>query len=408
LGQLGVVLLISCAGWLSSGKDFFEMAKQCGINLFVGTRYGCTGYIMGGLPYMRRRSSLDEDQWKKTAAFVRTREASVVFGGASALAGQIWRGLPKKMKGLMDAGAYNRLVVAVQQTHLQNGASYEFRQGRGKVQAHMAKVVDRFEGKHLGRALNGMDMSDGALNSLSWSASPACEAKSRRDFGLGEFFYLEGVEAVSVSGLAELARFVPDGAAVRVRLHVARVEALPHRWCASAKRYLSEGRFQGERAFTTSSWVVLSAGDPSLRSGHGSRPECKSDSVSVDFPGRIVAAGDEERWFLNFVALEVGIRIGDGRWRRLDSACKAYVVCNMQGGEMPTPSASEAGAGIGCGESDVWVEPSGVLAGVAVGTGGALSGLPCQSRGTYWDRKNGPGVYGEGVFELDVGRDRSA
>jgi hypothetical protein len=373
--------------WVSSGwfcrflgwvgylrvKTFVEMAKQCGINLFVGTRYGCTGYIMHGLPYIRRRSSLDGDQWKKSAAFVRTREASVVFGGASALAGQIWRGIPKKMRGLMDAGAYNRLVVAVQQTHLQNGASYEFRQGRGKVQAHHAKVVERFWGKHLGRALNGMDMSDGAVLADGVQLGARDQGPGARKFvsGIGEFVYLDGVEGVSLHGLAELARFVPEGAAVRVRLHVARVEALPHRWDSSAKRYLSEGRLQAERAFTTSSWMVLGARGqgPGARHRASGRVSEESNSVSVDLPGRIVAAGDDERWFLNFVALEVGIRIGNGRWRRLNSACKAYVVCNMQGGAefrsfgipqddiagfsesdgVATPSASEAGVGIGCG-----------------------------------------------------------
>jgi hypothetical protein len=401
--------------WVSSGwfcrflgwvgylrvKTFVEMAKQCGINLFVGTRYGCTGYIMHGLPYIRRRSSLDGDQWKKSAAFVRTREASVVFGGASALAGQIWRGIPKKMRGLMDAGAYNRLVVAVQQTHLQNGASYEFRQGRGKVQAHHAKVVERFWGKHLGRALNGMDMSDGAVLADGVQLGARDQGPGARKFvsGIGEFVYLDGVEGVSLHGLAELARFVPEGAAVRVRLHVARVEALPHRWDSSAKRYLSERRLQGERAAAVSAWKTVKAGHQSLgvakakllRSGHGVREEV--NSVSVAFPGRIVAQGDEERCFLNFVALEVGVQQPNGRWRRLDAACKAYVVCNMHGGAEFTQLVASAESAV----SDSGVVPSGASAtdlAVPCGIGSRLAkagDVGNGARGT------------DSVWDLDVG-----
>src|SRR3989338_3337882 len=266
------------------------MAKQVGVNLFVGTRFGCTGYILDGLPYIRRRSSLDGDQWKNSAAFVRTREASVVFGGASTFASQVWEGVPAKMKKLMDAGAYNRLVVAVQQTHLQDGASFEFRQGRGKVQAHNARVVERFEGKHLGKALNGMDLSEGKLLADRLRLSVSGGVSEERDFGLGEFFHLERAEGVSVSGIAELARFVPDGAAVRVRLHVARVEALPHWWDASAKRYLRDRDSRAEVAAATSAWRTV-----------GVRSVREEDGLAIAMPGRIVGAGDDERWFLNFV-----------------------------------------------------------------------------------------------------------
>jgi hypothetical protein len=390
-----------------------EMAKQCGVNLFVGTRFGCTGYILNGKPYIRRRSSLDRDQWGKSAAFARTRAASVVFGGASAFASQIWQGVPAKMKKLMDAGAYNRLVVAVQQTHLESAATYVHRAARGKVAAHAALSLDAFEGRHLGRALNGMDLSEGKLlasgvqlgagdqgrDSLSQRLSPECEAKFQGNFDLGEFFHLERAEAVSVHGLAELARFVPDGAAVRVRLHVARVEALPHRWCATAKRYLRDRDSRAEKAAATSGWVVLGA----RGSVRGDR-----DSVSVAFPGRIVAAGDEDRSFLNFVALEVGVQQANGRWRRLDAACKAFVVCSMQGGEVPTPVEAEAGLGIGCGVMPTCATGMGAGIGcgitdLIVGTNGALRGRDCRYGDSIGIGCEASCPYGDGVFELDVG-----
>ena len=103
------------------------MARQVGKNILVGTKSGCTGYIMEGKGYIRRRSSLDEDQWRKDDAFARTRAAAVVFGGSSAFVSCMWRAIPAKMKRLMDRGAYNRITTAVRNAHLTYGADYVFR-----------------------------------------------------------------------------------------------------------------------------------------------------------------------------------------------------------------------------------------------------------------------------------------
>jgi hypothetical protein len=90
----------------------------------------------------------------------------------------------------------------------------------------------------------------------------------------------------------------------------------------------------------------------------------------------------------------------------LDSACKAYVVCNMQGGERPTPTATEASAGIKCG-----VMPT-ASAGMqdenlafAVGKKGNCRGMSsrCGDGDSVTAMSNATYPYGERVFELDVG-----
>lgn len=74
------------------------MAKQIGAIKIVGTIDGVTFYIMQGVHYARRKSSLDRKRIIRDPRFQRFRECSKVFGRASKLASQLYRLLPKELR----------------------------------------------------------------------------------------------------------------------------------------------------------------------------------------------------------------------------------------------------------------------------------------------------------------------
>src|ERR1044072_6838067 len=75
------------------------MAKQSGPLYITGTYNGICFYKMNGAYYARQKSSLSGKRVKKDKAFTLTMVYAGIFGRASEIAGEVYRGLdPKKKK----------------------------------------------------------------------------------------------------------------------------------------------------------------------------------------------------------------------------------------------------------------------------------------------------------------------
>lgn len=177
------------------GDRHFRMARQVGKVLFLGTRLGCTGYLLHGKAYIRRRSSLDGKRWRKDAAFARSRAAAAAFGAAVSDAAKLWRGIPAEIKRLTDSGAFNRLAGAF-------------------------------------RVLRTSDGDSGCLNGLDLSAGQLLCAGLSFDFigsdgvvlpGIGDLLHVRDVSLVRLRGLDGLSELVGAGERVRVRLLAGRI-----------------------------------------------------------------------------------------------------------------------------------------------------------------------------------------
>ena len=77
-----------------------------------GTIGGMTFYCMGGQYYVRMKSSLTGDRWRKDKAFARSRENALEFGGGSRVASAVWQAVPKEVRKGIGLKGYNRLAVA--------------------------------------------------------------------------------------------------------------------------------------------------------------------------------------------------------------------------------------------------------------------------------------------------------
>jgi hypothetical protein len=86
------------------------MGRQGGIARLIGTIAGLNFYFDEDMELVRRRSSLTKQQWLTMPSMRKQREASKLFGAASVIASQLWKGLPAGMRRLADADAYGRLV----------------------------------------------------------------------------------------------------------------------------------------------------------------------------------------------------------------------------------------------------------------------------------------------------------
>jgi hypothetical protein len=87
--------------------NYFIMPRQIGAIKIVGTIDGVTYYIMDGVHYVRRKSSLDRKRILRDPKFQRFRECSKVFGKASKLASQFYRLFPKEQR---MHGVYGKLT----------------------------------------------------------------------------------------------------------------------------------------------------------------------------------------------------------------------------------------------------------------------------------------------------------
>jgi hypothetical protein len=240
------------------------MARQVGKAILVGTKSGCTGYVMEGNAYIRRRSSLDGDRWRKDAAFARSRAASVTFGAASTFVSGLWRGVPKSVKRLMGEGAYQRLSALI----------------RCEV---------------FGDAADGLGSEFSALGGLGASGLDMVVQRS---------YSADGSEVLRVRGLEGLASLYAAGT-VRVRLHAARVEATPVRWCQGAGKFDLLPLGGRERVSAVSSWQICGGDDDGL------------EVVLPEFTGELCC--------YTFLCLEVAVKGSSGRWKRLAAACQGFV-----------------------------------------------------------------------------------
>jgi hypothetical protein len=240
------------------------MARQVGKAILVGTKSGCTGYVMEGNAYIRRRSSLDKDRWRKDAAFARSRAAAVTFGAASTFVSGLWRGVPASAKRLMGEGAYQRLCALI----------------RCEVFGHEA---------------DGLGGEFSALGGLG---------ESGLDMVVQRSYKADGSEVLGVQGLEGLASLYAAGT-VRVRLHAARVEATPVRWSKGARKFDLLPLGGRERVSAVSPWQICGGDGEGL------------EVVLPEFTGELCC--------YTFLCLEVAVKGPSGRWRRLAAACQGFV-----------------------------------------------------------------------------------
>ena len=83
------------------------MPQQIGAIKIVGTIDDVTYYIMKGVHYARRKSSLDRKRILRDPHFERFRQCAKVFGKASKLASELYRLFPKERK---KHGVYGKLT----------------------------------------------------------------------------------------------------------------------------------------------------------------------------------------------------------------------------------------------------------------------------------------------------------
>jgi hypothetical protein len=241
------------------------MARQVGKAILVGTKSGCTGYVMEGNAFIRRRSTLDGDRWRKDAAFARSRAAAVTFGAASTFVSGLWRGVPASVKRLMGEGAYQRLSALI----------------RCEV---------------FGDAADGLGAEFSALGGLG---------ESGLDMVVQRAYCADGTEVLSVRGLEGLASLYAAGT-VRVRLHAARVESTPVRWCQGARKFDLLPLGGRERVSAVSDWQICG--------GDGFEG---LEVVLPEFTGELCC--------YTFLCLEVAVKGSSGRWKRLAAACQGFV-----------------------------------------------------------------------------------
>jgi hypothetical protein len=245
------------------------MARQVGKAILVGTKSGCTGYVMEGNAFIRRRSTLDGDRWRKDAAFARSRAAAVTFGAASTFVSGLWRGVPASVKRLMGEGAYQRLSALI----------------RCEVFGHDAD------------GLGGVPIAIG----IRFGGV----GESGLDMVVQRSYRADGSEVLCVRGLEGLASLYAAGT-VRVRLHAARVESTPVRWCQGAGKFDLLPLGGRERVSAVSDWQICS--------GDGFEG---LEVVLPEFTGELCC--------YTFLCLEVAVKGSSGRWRRLAAACQGFV-----------------------------------------------------------------------------------
>ncbi len=281
------------------------MAKQVGKVLFLGTRLGCTGYVLGGKPYIRRRSTLDGKRVRQDAAFARSRVAAAAFGEAARFTARLWREVPAELKRLMDGGAYNRIVNAVREGHASNGAWQKADDlgndglGLGLLDRTAVRcqygatghAVRPYSLEGLGGVLNGLDLSAGHLLAEG-VALVARDRKGVRYRGAGDLLHLRGCGRVGFEDLDGLLPFCGDAEAVRARVVTASVGLR------------SAPSLKGVGCSAVGEWVLV-------------EPGC--GAVMVDLPAACTGGA------LRIVGLEVAVK-RRGRWKRLVAGCKVYVL----------------------------------------------------------------------------------
>ena len=77
-----------------------------------GTIGGYTFYEVNGQFFVRAKSSLTGERWRKDPRFARSRENSKEFGGGSTVGSAIWHAVPRELRKRLGRSGFNRLRVA--------------------------------------------------------------------------------------------------------------------------------------------------------------------------------------------------------------------------------------------------------------------------------------------------------